>query len=77
MQNKVFLKQNFGVFSNMLSIIFGGGGHLEAQAGTSVGWVLSQIRIVIVICRKKRISTNTENINCPLCALFVHILLSI
>lgn len=38
MQNKVFLKQNFGVFSNMLSIIFGGGGgHLEAQAGTSVG----------------------------------------
>lgn len=36
MQNKVFLKQNFGVFSNMLSIIFGGeegGGHLEAQAG--------------------------------------------
>lgn len=29
MQNKVFLKQNFGVFSNMLSIIFG-----EEEGGT-------------------------------------------
>lgn len=33
MQNKVFLKQNFGVFSNMLSIIFGGGGTWRHRLG--------------------------------------------
>lgn len=39
MQNKVFLKQNFGVFSNMLSIIFGGeeGGGAPGGTGWDVG----------------------------------------